>query len=303
MGVFFALLSAVGYTLQATFTRIGLLEKRCGTVSTLQFFIILSSQIIIVTFIGFAYLFNYNIIEEFYDLTFTAFALLALEGVLGPLSGLYLVTTAVSQIGAARASSLRSSNPLFTAILAVIIIGEKLTIINILSIIILIIGVVLVSYRSEIEASSLLPKTKIAGNLLALLSGLFFAMSQIARGLALDYGATPNTGVIIGGISALMILTIVCRLEVGSFKFAESINRSSIKYYFAAGLGTFIGRYALMAAFVTLPVWLAVAIRNSQPVIAILLSWALLRRTETINIRIIVGSLLIVSGVVFLVVY
>ncbi len=301
MGVFMAIFSAFGFALQNILIRRGLLGKQKGTVNTILLLVLLSSQLSIIAIVLVSGLIHGSIIEEFFYLTWHAVLFLILEGVMGPLIGMFLITTAISQIGASRTSALRSSNPFFAAIFAILFLGESLTALNLMSVFILIAGVVLVSYRTQEEAISLLPKTRVAGALVALLAGLFFALSQIFRGLALDYGATPNTGTLIGGFVALVVLTVICRKEVGSFKFFFNIDRENIYYYLAAGLGTTIGRYALLVAFLYSPVWLAVSLRNSQPIIALVLSWLFLRDTEAINARVAAGTMLVVIAVILLI--
>lgn len=304
MGELLALLSALGFTSRAVLIRRGLMEENPGIVWEINFVIFLTSLLLFLLVICIATLFGFNIIQEINSLTYAAILLLVLQGALGPVVGAFLITTAIAQIGASHSSALwGGSNPLFAILLAIMFLGERPSLFGIIGVVMIVCGILIVGYQNHAGTIALLDKTKVAGGIIALLSGLFFAFSQIARGAAIRQGATPNTGFFIGVITALITLTLICRIKSGNFKFLKHINRKSLLYYSGSGLGSLIGSYALLTAFTFVPVWKAIAIRNSQPLFAIILAWLILKKAETINLRIVLGASLITMGIVVLNVY
>jgi drug/metabolite transporter (DMT)-like permease len=245
----------------------------------------------------------FSLAAEFANLNMAAYFLLIAEGFLGPLGGFFFLTSAVGQIGASRATSLRASNSLFTALFAIIFLREAPGLWGFLGILVITLGIVLVNYKSDKESIAMLPHTKIKGGILALLAGLAFALSQITRGAALNQGATPTSAMLVGHFAALVfILLYYINKGKGLKTLKKSFNlRSSIAYGFAA-LATVLARYVLVFSFLYIPVWLAVAIRNTQPLVVLLFSWLLFKKTEAVNWRLTVGTLLIIGGVWVLVV-
>ena len=304
MGGFLALLSALGFTCQTVFTRRGLMGKNAGNLWEIRFVISLMSLVAFIIGAFIASFYGIDIIQDFKDLSFLAVILLVLQGGLGDFLGGLFLTTAIAQIGASHASALRGgANPLFATILAIVILGEKPGILGIIFVMMIITGIVVVGLREHVGTLSLFEKTKISGGVFALLGGLSISLSHIARGSAINFGATANTGYVIGLVTALIVFAIVCIFKTRSFNPFLQIDRSSVFYYAIASLGHIVGGYALFTAFTLIPVWQASAIRNIQPLITILFTWLFLKEAEKVNLRLFIGALLVTLGVVFLNVY
>lgn len=304
MGGLIALLSALGFSLYSVLTRRGLAEENPGNEWEVRFVVLLATVFFFLIAIGIATFFGFNIITEFKSLTSTAVLLLILDGVLGPLIGGLFTVTAIAQIGSSHTSALAGgSNPFFATLFAILFLSERPSLLGIIAVLMIVGGIIIVGYRGYEGTVNLLAKTKIAGGLFALLAGLSYALSQIARGAAIKQGATPNTGFIVGLIIALIILTISCRIKSGNFKFIKHINRKSLYFYSSAGICSIVGRYAMLIAFTLIPVWQAVAIRNTQPILVIFLSWTILKKVENINIRLVAGAVSVTMGIVILNLY
>lgn len=301
MGGLLALIAALGFTSQVIFLRRGLMEKNSGSVWEIRFIVSAVSLGVFLGGIFIASWWGFNIFRDINNLTYVSLLLLILEGALGPLVGAFLITTAVAQIGAIQTSTLRGgSNPLFTMALAVLLLGERPGLLGIFFVLMIVGGILIVGYQGHLGTIALLQKTRIAGGIIALAGGLAFSLSQIARGAAINLGATPNTGILVGVSTALLISGGVCYSRPGRFGFLKEINHKSLFYYFIAGLGSLGGSYALLAAFTLIPVWQAVAIRNLQPLLAIFMTWIFLKETDKINLRLALGAALVTLGVVFL---
>lgn len=304
MGGIFALLAALSFTVDNIFIRKGLMSENPGSVWDIRF--VISVTCMSLFFIGAlaASLLGYPIVQELASLSFMDVLLLVIAGVLGPFAGAYLFSNAIAQIGASHTSALwTGSNPLFAALLGALFMGEIPDLIGMLSVLMIIGGIVVVGYHGHEETAVLLEKTKLAGGILALLSGVCVALSQVARGAAMNMGATTNTAFFIYQGTAFVVVTAVLFFKTKSFRHITQINRKSLLCYAASGTGMLSGSYFLLASFTLIPVWQAVAIRNIQPILAILLSCILLRKVDRISFRLVLGATLVTLGVVILNVY
>ncbi len=304
MGGFYALLAALCFTLDSILIRMGLTEENSGNVWEVRLVSMSMTLGMFVLAVAVAEVLGFNIIQELKELSLEILVILILSGIMGPLLGLLLLTAAVAQVGSSHASALwGGSNPLFATLFAYIVLGEAPDLIGKLSVLIIIAGIVVVGYHRHAGTIMLMKKTKLAGGIIAILSGLCVAFSQIGRGMALDLGATPNIAFFIFQATALTVITMVCFRKSKDFNIFKRISRKSVYLYLGAGICNFIGAYSLLVAFTLIPVWHAVAIRNIQPVFAVIMSFILLKQIDMINIRLILGAFLVTAGVVVLNLY
>ena len=304
MGGVFALLAALSFTVDNILTRKGLMGEKPGNVWEIRFVVSLTSVSGFLVGVSIASLFGFNIIEEFMHLSLMDVVLLVAAGLLGPLLGALLFTTAIAQIGASHASALwGGSNPMFTVLFAIVILGEMPDLIGIMSVLIIVGGIVVVGYHGHEGTVMLLEKTKLAGGIIALLSGICVSFSQIGRGAALSNGATPSTAFFIFQMTSFIVMTIVCFTKAKNFQFLKQIDRKSFYYYVGAGIGILVGAYSLLISFTMMPVWQAVAIRNIQPILVVIFSWMFLKKVDKVSLRLVLGATLVTLGVVILNVY
>ncbi len=304
MGGLFALLASLGYSSFNILNRRGMMNNNPGNVWDIR--LIGSFSTLSVFCLGVAVLafFNINIIQEFMHLTVQAVLLLILSGVLGAFVGALFITMAISQIGASQTSVLYGgSNPLFAVLLSIILLNEIPDLIGMLSVLAIITGIVIVGYHGHEGTVVLLEKTKLAGGIIALSAGLCFALAHMARGIALNLGATPNTAFIIPQTMSLIIITAFFYSQSRKLKDLKSINRKSLYCYIGGGIGIIVGAYSTLIAFTMIPVWQAVAILSIQPLLVLILSCLFLKQVDKISYRLIIGACLVTLGVVSLNVY
>ncbi len=301
MGELLAFTATLFFTFQTLLLRWGLSKDEDNKQAVEEVQLITASMQLVFLLLG-VFLadlfFDFSLAGEFANLNTYGFLLLILEGMLGPLSGFFLLTTAIGQIGASRATSLRASNSLFTALLAMVFLRETPGLLGFAGILVIFFGIVLVNYRSDQESISIMPETKLKGGLIAILAGLGFALSQTARGAALEQGATPTSAMIIGHLAAMFFICLYFWYKgKGLEHLRASFNiRIATAYSFAA-LFTILARYFLLFSFLHAPIWLAVAIRNTQPLFVLIFSWLLFKKAEAVNLKLVLGTLLIIGGV------
>lgn len=298
------MLAALGFTIDNILVRKGLMEENHGSIWDIRFLVSLSALSFFVLGILVAALFGFDILSEFRALTHLEVLYLMISGILGPLIGALLFTSAIGQIGASHASALwGGSNPLFTTLLAFVLLGEVPGLVGVLSVLTIVGGIVVVGYHGHEGTIVLVEKTKLAGGVIALLSGLCVSLSQIGRGAAINLGATPNTAFFVFQATSLLIVALVCLAKSRNFKYIAAINRKSLTCYIIAGMAISVGAYCLLTAFTLIPLWQAVAIRNVQPILVVILSWFFLKQSDRISFRLAAGAALVTVGVAVLNIY
>ncbi len=304
VGGLFALLAAIGYSLFNIFNRKGMMNNNPGNVWDIRLIGSFSTLIVFCLGVVILAFFDMSIIQEFKHLNMQAVLLLLLSGVSGSFVGALLITMAVSQIGASQTSVLYGgSNPLFAVLLSIVLLSEIPDLIGMLSVLAIIAGIVIVGYHGHEGTVVLLEKTKLAGGIIALSAGLCFALAHMARGIALNLGATPNTAFIIPQAMSLMAITVIFYTQSRKLKDLKKISRKSLYCYIGGGVGLLVGAYSTLIAFTMIPVWQAVAILSIQPLLILILSGLFLKQVDKISYRLVIGAFLVTLGVVSLNVY
>lgn len=299
MGVTYAFLSALGFSLMFILTRKGLVED---TAKTSVWFINLISVIGALILFSIVLLFSSgNIFDELLALSKVATIMLIIDGLMGCMIGMLLGILAIAKLGASHASAIRGgANPFFATLLSVLFLGEQPGLTGYLGVSIIIIGIIIVGLQNASQSMELKKNSLLSGGTYAILSGLAFAISNTARGVAIKYGATINAGYMVTLITSLAILAIYCLMSGNFSHTLKNINPKGFFYYLGSGGGLFVGVYCLLISFTMIPVWQAVSIRNTQPIIVLVIMYILNRKTEMLTNRLIIGAITVTFGAILL---
>ena len=139
LGIFLGFVAALGFGSSTVLARVGLQHMRSSSATIIS----LISGSVTVLILAFA-LSGADILA----LPFTAFLWFALIGLVHFVMGRFLNFTSVSLAGAAKASALFATSPLFAATFAVTLGGETLTLPVVLGTLSIIAGVILVVTKS-----------------------------------------------------------------------------------------------------------------------------------------------------------
>lgn len=298
------MLAALSFTFDNILVRRGLMEENPGTIWDLRFVVNLSSLAFFLFVALGAALFGHNLLTELQQLSLLQVFLLAFAGAVGPLVGALLYTISIGQIGASHSSALwGGSNPLFAALLAFVLLKEVPDLVGFLAVLVIVGGIVVVGYHGHEGTVMLLKKTRLAGGVLALLSGFCVAFSQVGRGAAIQLGATPGAALLVFHATPFLFITFACLIRSRNLTHIRDISPISLLCYSGAGVGALVASYSILLAFTLIPVWQAVAIRNFQPILVLVFTWLFLKRTDRITPRLAAGSFLVTLGVLILNLY
>lgn len=291
MAVAFAFAAACCWGTAAIFTRLGLQHMR----STAGTFISLVTSFVLV--MSLALIFDFR---NLVAIPLIAFAWLALQGLLNFVVGRFLNMTGVSLAGASRATPIVAVSPLFAATFAFFFLRERPTVPLIFGTLAIIAAVVLIVRESLRGAGE-----RATGNRRVLLG------CSLALTAALGYGAnnvitrqvvsTYTTPLVAASIALLFGMVYLFPLAFPSLPELKRVPGMEIRFVALAGVLQGLGATSMFFALSKAPVVVAAPIGSLNPIVTLFLARVFLRRMERVTAGIVVGTLLVMGGVMLVI--
>jgi drug/metabolite transporter (DMT)-like permease len=291
LAVVFAFLAALGFASGNILVRIGTQRVSAPTAT---FFTVLTGAILVV---GLAFAFN---LPDIMALPPVAYGWFALMGAMAYLVARVLNNTAITMIGASRAVPMASLQPAFAFGLGVAFLGERPGLLVSLGMPLIVCGLVLVFLaESGSNSKERILTAKTLGYLLAIGAAASFASRDVISRHVVSSIAPPLvTAGFALAIGGGMLLAVVHR------DVAHSLRHLPGRYIIICGLAGICQGLAVASLFQALsraPVTVVSPINASSPLITLALAHLFLRRLESINLLLVMGTLLSVGGVVMVV--
>jgi uncharacterized membrane protein len=217
-----------------------------------------------------------------------AIGFFVLAGLIGTIGGRLLRFVSIDRVGASIAAALTNLNPLVSAGLAIILLGEQVTLPILAGTVVIVVGTILLSlggHRIGVRPVDLS---------LPLLSALCFGVVAILRKLGLSHmGAIAGTA--INALTALVVFTAF--LLASGRRHVMVCRGRSLAYFVAAGVAENVGVFLNVVALSLGTVSVVAPLYGSTPIFVLFLSLIFLRGIEALNTRIVIGTLLIVLGI------
>jgi drug/metabolite transporter (DMT)-like permease len=257
---------------------------------TATFFNVLTGAILV---LGLAFAFNRSDIIALPPVVYGWFALM---GALAYLIARLFNITAIAMIGASRAVPMASLQPVFAFGLGIAFLGERPNLLVSLGTPITVCGLVLVFLSaSNTRSKEQVLTIKTLGYLLAIGAAASFASRDVITRYVVSSIAPPlvaaGFALAIGGF----MLSALVHRDV-----ANSLHRLPGRYIIICGLAGIchgLGAVFLFQALSRAPVTVVSPINASYPLITLVLAHLFLRRLESINLVLVMGTLLSVGGV------
>lgn len=249
------------------------------------------------------------------------FLLFLIAGVFSTYLGRWLFYDSIAKLGSAKASTFQASNPLFTAIIAWIFLGEGLDVSGILALTLAVLGLFLVSYvpgvfstkevlhyvtgswqgsrisgegaRSERPLGALLR----SGVLLGILSAGSYALGNILRGAAIQAWNEPVVGAFIGATLGLVLHVLTSGSASGLWHRVCKADPIGLWLYAATGVLTITAQIFVIASMWYIPISITALITMSTPLVVTPLSYLLLNEQEGRSLRTWAGIALVLCGI------
>ncbi|WP_338727455.1 DMT family transporter [Haladaptatus sp. DJG-WS-42] len=215
-------------------------------------------------------------------------------GVIGTGVARLSVYAGVKRVGASVNSAGTNVRPLFSAILAVVLLGEVLTPVQSLGIVILVVGVIVLSLSKGGD----LRGWKLSQLAFPLVAALAFASGNVIR----RYGYTVTTATAVEAAALNETAALVTfGLYVG-VRYAGELNRAFVAprrvygYFFVASILAAVGTLSLFFALSLGPVTIVDPLVGTAPLFALVFTHRFLGGVEGVNRWLALGVLLVVAG-------
>lgn len=285
-----ALLSALTFGLSAVLVRKKLEESNFFSVA------------FVVTFIGNIILWPIALLSvNLKTFNFDAAIFFVVAGILAPGMARLFYYKGMEAVGVQVNAAVFATYPLYSSILAVLLLNETLILENWIGIICIIIGVVFIE-RSLGKPETKFEKISKKGLIFSLLTALVVALSYIARKHALNIYNEPLLGVAIGYTLSLIVVTVGYKLTstftptMRDPMFSDKDFRLFWKPSVCLSLAWFLAFYALSHERVSI----ITPLIQTEPLFVIFFAYLYLRELEHLSVKLVLGTALIVIGVTFI---
>ena len=221
-------------------------------------------------------------------LTTKSLLLFALAGLIGTVGGRLLRFISIEKMGASVSSAVLNLQPLIATVLAILVLGEQVTVPILAGTIVIVVGTVILS--SSGGRLGFQP-WQIA---LPLASATCFGIVAILRKVGLSQmGPVPGTAVnLTTALLAYSALMLAAR-----HRGILACRGRTLGYFVAAGLTENVGVFLTIVGLSLGAVSVVTPLTASAPLFVLLLAPFFLRGVEVFSGRVVVGTLLIVFGV------
>jgi len=214
--------------------------------------------------------------------------LFAAAGLIGTVGGRLTRFLAIEKVGAAVSAAVGSLTPLIASLLAILLLGERVTLPIVVGTVVITIGTVLLSTSGE--RLGFRPWQIV----LPLISATCFGIVQIIRKLGLDdMGPVLGTSI---NLTAALIAFSALMLASGHRGIYACRGRPLV-HFILAGLTENAGVFLTIVALTLGAVSVVTPLTATTPIFVLILSHFFLKGVEVLTARVVAGTLLIVLGV------
>ena len=277
-----AMFSAMGWAGDSIFIRLGVRKSSIFAAMYLSFLVSSTS-------IG-AYLIASHSLALFKS---PAILYFIISGCVQPLMARALFYTGITRLGVARAGPLRGAEPLFAAIIAVTVLGERPAVWVYLGTLLIMASLWLISGRQAGEKNWRLLDTAFP-----LGAALISALSQTLRKQGLNILPNPFVAAVTVTLTSLTLLSLFLLLTKRTY--VLRLERPSVLFF---GIAALLATGAQICNFVALgrgEVSVIIPLLNTTPLFTVFFTALFLRKVETVGPRVIAGAILMVAGVMFI---
>ena len=203
----------------------------------------------------------------------------------------------IDRMGASVCATITNSRPLFAVLLAVVWLGENMTVSGVIGVISIVMGVVFIT-RSK---SGNISGWKRSDIVFPLFAAVAFAAGNVIRkfGFMEDAAITAIQALAINDFAALVVVGIY-GVVIGKGRELAAGNKESYRNFGLSGVCVFLAMLTLYEALIRGPVSVADPILGTGPLFTVIIAASVLKKVERITKGFVVGTLLIIAGVVLL---
>lgn len=231
---------------------------------------------------------------DFSSINFEGVLFYVIAGILAPGIARLSYYKGVEVVGVSVNSSIFATNPMFSSLLAVLLLSEVLAPGNWIGIICIIVGVVYIE-RSLDRRGSAPKRIPKKGLVFPLLAGLAIAFSVTARKYGLNIYNEPLFGVAIGYASSLLLLLLLSIFSPN--KVGSKFSGRDFQLFWKGGVGLSLAWVLSFYALSHERLSVVAPLMQTEPLFVLFFVYIYLRELEKISLKLVISTLLIVMGV------
>ena len=222
--------------------------------------------------------------------------LFVIAGFLAPGVARLVYFKGMKTVGISANSSIFSTYPLYTSIIAVTFLGEVLTTENWMGLACIIAGVLFIG--KTINQNSPTKHTTTKGLIIPVVGSLIIAFSQIIRKEGLNLYNQPLLGVAIGYTTSLIFYLLV--LAFSKTDASSKYSKKDLKLLWKSGIGIAAGWLLSFFALSQEMVSIIVPLLQTELLFILLFSYIFLRKIEKFSITLVASALIIIAGIILI---
>ncbi|TET27040.1 MAG: DMT family transporter [Candidatus Bathyarchaeum sp.] len=194
-------------------------------------------------------------------------------------------------------ASIFATYPLYTSIVAILLLGEALTAENWIGLVCVVAGVIFVG-RNINNGSTQTKYTSKKGFIVPMLGSFAIAFSQIVRKESLNIYNQPLLGVAVGYTTALIVYLLVMAFSKDSR--TTRFSRQDLQMFWKPGVGIAAGWLLCFLALSQEMVSIVVPILQTELLFILFFAYIFLRKLEKFSFKLVASAFLIVAGVILI---
>jgi DME family drug/metabolite transporter len=201
----------------------------------------------------------------------------------------------IDALGVAIADPIRATTPLFSAMMAIIFLGERITAPIVAATLMIIAGIILLSWRSgsmKLAASAIFLWYPIGASALA-------GASQVVRKFGLAAVPHPVLAAAVTATSSLAV-SLLTLWYVEKSQETWQMNRQCFGWFLAAGITISFSMVCIYYALDLGKVSVVIPMSSTGPFFSLILSSLFLRDVERVTLKIVLAAALIMGGVLLI---
>ena len=236
----------------------------------------------------------------FTDLTninFEGLLLFVFAGLLAPGMARLFYFKGMETAGVSANSSIFATYPLFTSIIAILLLGEVLSAENWIGLFCIVVGVIFIG-RYINNDSTQTKCTSRKGIIVPILGALALASAQIVRKEGINIYNQPLLGTAIAYSTSFIVYLIIMALSVKTRP--RKYSRKDFQMFWKPGLGIAAGWLLSFLALSQERVSIVVPILQVELLFILLFAYIFLRELEKFSLKVVASAFLIIAGIILL---
>ncbi len=209
----------------------------------------------------------------------------------------FLTYKGIETLGVAITDPIRASTPLFSTFFAILLLAEEMTLPIFFATLLIILGITLLSQRSEGEKLS--RPVRYLDLWCPILASILAGFSQVLRKFGLAAVPHPFLAAAVTASSSLGVSLLTLWIT-GRKREPLRLNRDCLKFFLPAGVTISLSMVAIYYALDLGKVTVVIPISSTGPLFALTLSAIFLRDMEQVTLKIVLAACLIISGVLLI---